>query len=138
MSIFIKVVILNETFELVLSTVNPYEAVPSSLHVLTFVMTGLNIGSTTGIVVVVVVVTGGSGLHGSYDSYSGVSTSVLKYVPSAPSSAVTLYIHCIEEPYGTDMSPMAIVSPGPTNVLPKDIKGPAISVLYCTSKNEAD
>ena len=93
-SIFIKVVILNETFELVLSTVNPYEAVPSSLQTLTFVIIGLNIGSTTGIVVVVVVVvTGGSGLHGSYDSYSGVSTSVLKYVPSAPSSAVILYIH---------------------------------------------
>ena len=95
LSIFIKVVILNETFELVLSTVNPYEAVPSSLQTLTFVIIGLNIGSTTGIVVVVVVVvvTGGSGLHGSYDSYSGVSTSVLKYVPSAPSSAVILYIH---------------------------------------------
>ena len=94
LSIFIKVVILKETFELVLSTVNPYEAVPSLLQALTFVIIGLNIGSTIGIVVVVVVVvTGGSGLHGSYDAYSGVSTSVLKNVPSAPSSAVTLYIH---------------------------------------------
>ena len=50
-----------ETFDCVLSTVKPYDAVPSSLHVLTFVMIGLNIGSMVGIVVV----TGGSGFHGS-------------------------------------------------------------------------
>jgi hypothetical protein len=78
-----------ETVDCVLSTVKPYDAVPSSLHVLTFVMIGLNIGSMVGIVVVVVQVD--LVYTDRMNSYSAVSTSVLIYVPSAPSSAVTLY-----------------------------------------------